>query len=108
LAADRTFFEAPNGHKRRCGERILTTNDCFDTYTVYCKLQQLEPTSRKPFTGLMAEGIREQFGLGFRKDLLGQDEKYHRGWKGLACHVPDLAGVDADAPVVDLVDVSRN
>lgn len=95
VAVDRTFFEAPHGHKRRCGERILdpaiepahklfirealtvkperilTTSDCFDSYTAYCEIQRLEPVGRKPFTGLMAEGIREQFGLGFRKDLLG-------------------------------------
>lgn len=118
VAADRTFFESPTGHKRRCGERILdpaiepahklfirealsveperilTTNDCFDKYTVYCKIQQLEPADRKPFTGLMTEAIHEQFGLGFRKDLKGQDGKWHRGWKGLSCHVADLAGVD--------------
>lgn len=131
-AADRTFFEASNGHKRRCGERILdpatepshklfireaiipeperilTTNDCFDSYTAYCEIQKLEPAGRKPFTGLMTEGIHEQFGLGFRKDLVGADGKCHRGWKGLTCRVPDLADVDADAPVVDLVDVSKN
>lgn len=89
-------------------EQILTTNDCFNNYTAYCKIQQLEPANRKPFTGLMAEAIHEQFGLGFRKDLRGQDGKLHRGRKGLTCHVSDLAGVDADAPVVDLVDVSKN
>ncbi|MCX6909598.1 MAG: hypothetical protein NTY01_16355, partial [Verrucomicrobia bacterium] len=114
-AADRTFFD---NRKRRSGdrildpalepphklfirealavepERILTTNDCFNHYTAYCKIQQLEPAGRKPFTGLMAEAIHEQFGLGFRKDLIGEDGKYHRGWKGLTCRVPDLASVD--------------
>lgn len=118
VAADKSFFESPTGHKRRCGERILdpaiepahklfirealtveperilTTNDCFENYTAYCEIQKLEPAGRKPFTGLMAEGIREQFGLGFRKDLVGADGKCHRGWKGLTCLVPDLATVD--------------
>lgn len=125
LAADRTFFET---RKRRCGERILdpaiepahklfireaiiaeperilTTNDCFENYTAYCKLQQLEPADRRPFTGLMAQGIQEHFGLGFRKDLKDADGKYHRGWKGLTCQIPDAT----ETHVPDLVDVSRN
>jgi len=42
----------------------------------------------------MSEAIHRQFGLGFRKDLKGQDEKYHRGRKGLFCHVPDFTEVD--------------
>jgi hypothetical protein len=128
LSADRSFFEAPNGHKRRCGdrildpaiepahklfireaiiaepERILTTNECFENYTAYCEIQKLEPAERKSFTGLMTEGIKEQFGLGFRKDLKGADGKYHRGWKGLTCQVP----VVADTPPAELVDVSKN
>lgn len=128
LAADRTFFESPTGHKRRCGERILdpaiepahklfireaiiteperilTTNECFENYTAYCKIQKLEPAERKSFTGLMAEGIKEQFGLGFRRDLKGGDGKWHRGWKGLTCQIPDVA----NAPTVELVDVSKN
>ena len=128
LAADRSFFEPPNGHKRRCGgrildpalepphklfirealaiepERILTTNDCFDKYTAYCEIQKLEAVDRKPFTGLMTEGIREQFGLGFRKDLVSSDGKYHRGWKGLTCQIP----VVADASDLAVVDVGLN
>ena len=85
----------------------LNTNDCYDSYTAYCELQKLEPAGRKPFTGLMTEGIREQFGLGLRKDLIGQDGKYHRGWKGLTCQVRNISVV-ADAPDLAIVDVSKN
>ena len=125
LAADKTFFES---RKRRCGERILdpalepphrlfiketlmmeperilTTNDCFENYTTYCKLQLLQPAWRKPFTGMMTEGIKEEFGLGFRKDLKDVDGKWLRGWKGLACHIPDVA----ETRVSGLVEAIRN
>jgi hypothetical protein len=127
LAADKSFFES---RKRRCGERILdpaiepahklfirealtveperilTTNECFNSYTAYCEIQKLEAVDRKPFTGLMTEGIREQFGLGFRKDLRGDDGKYHRGWKGLTCQIPDAGATETRVP--NLVGVGRN
>jgi hypothetical protein len=44
----------------------------------------------------MAEAIHEQFDLGFRNDLGGEDGKLHRGWQGLTCHVLDLATGDLD------------
>lgn len=107
LAADRTFFESKEGHKRRCGDRILdpalepphklfikeslavqpghilTVNDCYQGFTVYCSSRGFTPIERRQFPSLVVEGIREQFGLGFRKDLV-LDGHYYRGWKGIA------------------------
>ncbi|MFA5189326.1 MAG: hypothetical protein WC740_01290 [Verrucomicrobiia bacterium] len=116
-AADRSFFEAPNGHKRRCGdrildpalepahklfireaiiaepERILTVNDCYQKFSVYCSNRGFTPVERRQFPSLAAEGIREQFGLGYRKDLI-LDGRYYKGWKGLATRPSEPAGVD--------------
>ncbi len=103
LAADATYFSATSPHRRVEGpeqhsriarqfiavavkqqpDRVLSINECFDTFTNYCRNQDVAPIKRRLFRNMIVEIIREEFGLGLRGDLMGQDGKNRRGWKGL-------------------------
>jgi hypothetical protein len=59
----------------------------------------------------MAEAIQEKFSLGFRKDLIGEDGKYHRGWKGLILngrYYKDWKGISLRLPEAPAFNVSKN
>ncbi len=104
LAADESFFSADNLHRRIEGPeqhqqaarqfiatvvkpqagRMLTVNECFETFNLFCHDRDVEPIERRFFKQMIVEIIKEEFGLGLRSDLKNADGRYLRGWKGLA------------------------
>jgi hypothetical protein len=45
----------------------------------------LEPVAKHSFCRCASGAVKEEFGIGLRKDLKGADGKYRSGWKGLNC-----------------------
>ena len=43
----------------------------------------MQPLSRQEFKGLVAEVIREEFNLGLRHEVPGEDGKQRHGWFGV-------------------------
>jgi len=103
LAADSTFFSADSTN-RRTTERstpqttakrfilsavrpdpnhLLSIQDCFTSFAGYCKNHGVEAVERRYFKKIIAEVIREEFGVALRGDLKDQDGRYLRGWRGL-------------------------
>jgi hypothetical protein len=111
LAADESFFEGSNGRKRRLGQEIvdptaepphklfvheavvedpaktLTLPDAYQNFSRYCQSKGLKPIARKYFKGLLAEVLREEFGIGIRNDLRTEDGRWTKGWTGLTCRL---------------------
>jgi hypothetical protein len=115
LAADVTFFQGEQGHRRLVEGRIieptakpsyeifveknliredratLTVTDAFHRYYAFCKTHQMLPLSRQEFKSLITEVVREQFSLGLRHDVPGSTGKQVEGWIGLNCRLQNQA-----------------
>jgi hypothetical protein len=103
LATDHSFFSVESQNTRQKGPEIeermarqfvqhaltrepnviLTVTDAFSCYSQFLKTKELNPPKRELFKGLLAPIVREEFDLGLRNDLPGQDSKQKCGWKGL-------------------------
>jgi len=103
-AADATFFDEHSSHQRVEGiechaqlarrfvratvkvekDRLLPINECYQRFSDFCRNQSAEPVHRHQFKKLIAEVIREEFGLGMRADVKNAEGRFQRGWKGLA------------------------
>ena len=107
LEADRLFFHGANGQRRfidgkhvepneepsyrqfvkraivREPAATVTLQDAFHRYFRFCKDQQMQPLTRQEFKGLIAEVIREEFNLGLRHDVPGENGKQRHGWFGV-------------------------
>lgn len=104
LAADSPFFSPTSPNRRVEGEEqhgrlarqfigtavkpqpghLLSVNDCYAGFAGFCRNNGMEPVARKAFRQLVADIIKEEFGVGFRADLQDAEGRYLRGWKGLA------------------------
>jgi hypothetical protein len=115
LAADVTFFQGEQGHRRLVDGRMidptakpsyeifveknliredratLTVTDAFHRYYSFCKAQQMAPLTRQEFKSLIIEVVREQFSLGLRHDVPGTSGKQVEGWIGLNCRLQNQA-----------------
>jgi len=103
LAADQTFFSATSPHQRVKGpelherlarvvvetmleqrpDSILTMTQAYE---VFCKLSQqrsLGQIKRSMFKEMMRDLIKDEFGLGLRRDVLDPANKQQVGWQGL-------------------------
>ena len=108
-AADRNFFDGESAHQRagvvesfsdlargfvratvkRQPNQLLSEGECFQHFNEYCRNNDsAAEVSRRQFKQLIAEVIREEFAVGFRKDLKDGEGRYLRGWKGLAVELP--------------------
>lgn len=107
-AADSSFFD--NGSAKRVGgvdsfsdlargfvratvkrqpNQLLSEGECFQHFNEYCRNNDsAAEVSKRQFKQLIAEVIREEFAVGFRKDLKDGEGRYLRGWKGLAVELP--------------------
>jgi len=103
LAADHTFFAPDSAHQRTQGpelhERlarvfiqqvlekkpgeVVTLNAAYLLFLEFLKGKQMEPLKRCVFKPMIAPLIREQFDLGLRNDLLGENQRQTSGWKNL-------------------------
>jgi hypothetical protein len=109
-AADSNFFDNESGNQRagvvesfsdlargfvrstvkRQPNQLLSVGECYQRFSEYCRNNDAEAeVSRRQFKQLIAEVIKEEFGLGLRADVKNTEGRYQRGWKGLA-----LAGVE--------------
>ena len=108
LAADASFFSPTSPHRRVHSEdqliqaarrfiqsavkpqpgQLLSIGDCYEGFAGFCRNNGMEPVVRKLFKQIVVEIIREEFAVGFRKDLKDAEGRYLRGWKGLAVELP--------------------
>lgn len=63
---------------------VLTVNNLFEDHLKFAEVRGLTPLQRKEFKGLIAEVIREEFGVGLRNDLRSEDGRAAQGWSNLA------------------------
>ena len=68
--------------KKRDGE--LGVFDLYEHYQNWCRDNHLRSFPSKPFSRIAKEKIEITWGLKLRHDLLGENGKPRRGWKGLA------------------------
>ena len=109
LAVDESFFEGEHGRKRKVGghvydpkqeppqklfireaivpapDRVLSLNEAYGGYSEFCRTRGFSSVDRKFFKSLISEMLREEFGVGVRRDLKDSNGKYIQGWKGIAC-----------------------
>ena len=109
LQADAQFFSGKQGHRRfvqgryieaneepsyqvfvkkaivRQPEGKLTVGNAFHRYYQFCKDNAMQPLTRSEFKDLVAEVIREQYGLGIRHDVEDERGKQNHGWLGIDC-----------------------
>ena len=52
----------------------------------------MQPLTRQEFKGLVAEVIREEFNLGLRHDVLGDNGKHRHGWFSVRLDDPAAFG----------------
>ena len=104
LEADPDFFAVNSQHQRVAGpelhqrlakvfaERmlepnpnsILTIGQSFSLFTQFAKARNMQPIKRTDFKGMMADVIRDAYGLGVRNDLKNVETQTQQcGWKGL-------------------------
>jgi hypothetical protein len=104
LAADPDFFGVNSSHQRVAGPELhqrlamvfaqrllevhegsqLTIGQTYAFFNRFAREKELLPMKRSQFKAMMADVIREQFGLGLRNDLIDvQTQKQGCGWKGL-------------------------
>jgi hypothetical protein len=62
---------------------VLTVGDAFANHLSFSKIRGLTPLQRREFKSLIAEVIREEFGVGLRHDLRSEDGRSSQGWSGL-------------------------
>jgi hypothetical protein len=69
----------------------VTVHDAFHRYYQFCKDNAMQPLTRQEFKSLVAEVIREEFALGLRHDIIGDNNKQGHGWCGIG-YTPEFAG----------------
>jgi hypothetical protein len=109
LAADASFFSADSPNARANGPetherlarmfirksirpepmKVLTVRECFELFCAFCKANGLAPVERRFFTPMVEDLVREEFSLNLRKDVLGDNNRMQRGWKGLSAQLAD-------------------
>ena len=111
LEADGQFFAGKHGHRRLVDGRYiepndepsyqvfvkmaivrepsakLTVGDAFHRYYQFCKENAMQPLTRSDFKELVAEVIREQYDLGIRHNIVGENGRHTHGWLGLNCRL---------------------
>lgn len=107
LEADRLFFQRKDSQRRFIDGKYIEPNsepsyrvfvkksivrepkatvslqDAFHRYFEFCRDHQMQPLTRQEFKGLVAEVIREEFNLGLRHDVPGENGKQRHGWFGV-------------------------
>jgi len=103
LAADQSYFSATSSNQRIRGpelyERLMrvlcdtmleqSEGGCLtvsEAYQVFCKLAQqnsLDQIKRSMFKEIMRDLIKDEFGVGLRRDVLNAENKQQEGWRGL-------------------------
>jgi P4 family phage/plasmid primase-like protien len=58
--------------------------DLYEKYQMWCRTNQLQPFAYKKFQKTVKADVEINFGLKYRHDLVGENGKAMRGWKGLA------------------------
>ena len=114
LAADASFFSPDSTNQRAKGPetherlartfirkaikpdplRMLTVRECFELFTKFCKLSGMAPVERRIFTPIVEDLVREEYALNLRKDVLGDNNRMQRGWKGLSVDLADALAVE--------------
>ncbi len=101
LAANESFFKnspyprEPRKHEKlatlfsktaieHCPTAILTVNQCYQSFSLFCLSNGAEVINRHDFNGVMKNAIRREFKLGLRHDVRPKPQAPPaKGWKGL-------------------------
>jgi len=114
LMADAQFFSGKYGRRRYVGNKYIEPNeeplyrvfvkegivqapgaklveqDAFHRFYEFSRAHGAPALKRADFRSLVAEVIREEFNLGLRHDVLGDDGRQHKGWVGIT-YSPDFS-----------------
>ena len=110
LAANESFFKnspyprEPRKHEKLailfsktsievCPAAVLTVNQCYQSFSVFCLSKGAEPINRHDFNGVMKNAISREFKLALRHDVRPKPQAPQaKGWKGLReCEVEAVA-----------------
>ena len=69
---------------RRDAAQMLTVQDCYAAYVEFCNQHGWTALTRNKFTPAITDEVVRQFGITPRHDILDQNRKPQRGWKGLS------------------------
>jgi len=104
LAAETSFFAVNSPHQRvngpelhqrlalvfaekllePCPNSMLTVGQTYALFTAFTKQRDMPVMKRSSFKSMMADVIRDAYGLGVRNDLVNPEtQKQMCGWKGL-------------------------
>ena len=111
LEVEMSFFEGPDGNRRLVDGLVIhpdavpshqqffdvclvsdpaarvTVNQVFDRYRQFCKEKSLPALGFGEFKKLAIQAIRNDFELGIRHDIVGDNGKIQHGWAGVDCVV---------------------
>ena len=54
----------------------------------------MAPVERRIFTPIVEDLVPEEFAINLRKDVLGDNNRMQRGWKGLSVDLADALAVE--------------
>ena len=88
--------------------QILTVNECYESFSLFCLSKGAEPITRHDFNGMMRRVVKREFKLGLRHDLIPEHQtRQTKGWKGLRrCEAGE--GVDAELQHVENKETIRD
>jgi hypothetical protein len=67
-----------------CPTSILTVGQSFTLFNHFAKAKEVPALKRSQFKSMMAEVIKDAYGLGVRNDLINPEtQKQQCGWRGL-------------------------
>jgi hypothetical protein len=58
-------------------------SELYQKYQNWCKTHKLQPFASKQFSQTVKAEIEMAFGLKYRHDLVGENGRAMRGWRGL-------------------------
>ena len=70
---------------RKDGTESLTVVQCYAAYVTFCGARGWTPMPKKDFSNSISETVTRLFALTVRNDILDEDGKAQRGWKGITC-----------------------
>lgn len=119
FAAGRDFFSETSKNHRLEGEELpkkaarlfvnvviqvspdksMTVSDSYAAFREFCKQNNYEAFERTQFEPVLAELVKNEYGLGLRHDVLNSIGKHQRGWRGLSLK-SDWVARESDLPDV--------
>jgi hypothetical protein len=114
LAAEESFFGLESGNTRIKGpefhgkivkvftreaivpspSQVLTVTECYEVFGQFCQDRGMKRMKRSAFTHLMADMVRDEYNVNVRNDIMGKNNRYQQGWKGLSARMEVVGAGD--------------